>query len=89
MSVDTYTLSSLSMDSSSSRLVALQKLWNYLMSIVANNLLKWNIVITRLGKPSSAEIRGKEEHSSVDHRNLTQFYSLCKPTLIIINFFHF
>lgn len=44
-------------DASQSRLVALQQLWNYLLSIVARTLVRWNIVITRLGKPSSAEIR--------------------------------
>ena len=41
-----------------SRLMALQKLWNYILSIVAGNVLKWNIVITRFGKPSNSEIRG-------------------------------
>ena len=38
--------------------MALQKLWNYILSIVAGNVLKWNIVITRFGKPSNSEIRG-------------------------------
>ena len=37
---------------------ALQKLWAYLISVMATSVLKWNLVITRLGKPSTAEIRG-------------------------------
>ncbi len=37
---------------------ALHNLWIYLLSIMANSVFKWNLVITRLGKPSSVEIRG-------------------------------
>eukprot|EP00731_Ephydatia_muelleri_P022484 Em0015g67a len=44
-------------DAAQSRLIALQHLWNYLLSIVARTLVRWNVVITRLGKPSNAEIR--------------------------------
>ena len=49
-----------------SRLMALQQLWNYLLSIVAGTVVRWNIVITRLGKPSNAEIRG--DTSSYKHQ---------------------
>ncbi len=41
-----------------SRFVVLQKLWTYLISLVSGSLFRWNIVITRFGKPSSSEIRG-------------------------------
>ena len=44
--------------SSGSRTQALQKLWLYLISKVSSSIVTWNIVITRLGKPSSAEIKG-------------------------------
>ena len=37
---------------------ALHNLWIYLLSMMANSVFKWNLVITRLGKPSSVEIRG-------------------------------
>ena len=47
----------LSMDSS--RCMALQKLWDYVCSIVANSVLKWSVVITRFGKPSTSEIRSE------------------------------
>lgn len=43
-----------------SRKDALQKLWSYICSIVADSILKWNIVITRFGKPSNLEIRGEQ-----------------------------
>ena len=55
----THTLSA-----AQSRLIALQHLWNYLLSIVARTLVRWNVVITRLGKPSNAEIRGTPFPSS-------------------------
>jgi hypothetical protein len=42
---------------STSRKEALQKLWSYICSIVGNSILRWNIVITRFGKPSNHEIR--------------------------------
>ena len=44
--------------SSTSRKEALQKLWSYICSVVADSILRWNIVITRFGKPSISEIRG-------------------------------
>jgi hypothetical protein len=42
---------------STSRKEALQKLWSYICSLVADSTLRWNIVITRFGKPSISEIR--------------------------------
>ena len=55
------------MDGAGSRFTALHKLWSYCTSIVANSIIKWNIIITRLGKPSSAEIRGKLLSWHSDH----------------------
>jgi hypothetical protein len=43
--------------SSSIRYQPLERLWVYLLSTISTSVLKWNIVITRFGKPSSAEIR--------------------------------
>lgn len=52
------SLSSVVEGTMGSKFQALQKLWLYLISKVASGVMKWNVVISRLGKPSSAEIKG-------------------------------
>ena len=49
----------------SSRSLALEKLWSYIASIVSGSLIKWSIVITRFGKPSTSEVKG--QHLSLTH----------------------
>lgn len=56
--------------SSGSRTQALQKLWLYLISKVSVGVLTWNIVITRFGKPSSAEIKGIIMHDIFCYINI-------------------
>ena len=42
----------------SSRSLALQKLWRYCMSVVGGSILRWSVVITRVGNPGWGEIAG-------------------------------
>ena len=51
---------SFSIDQSCS--LALKKLWDYVLSIVAGTVFKWSVVITRFGKPSTSEIGRKYMH---------------------------
>ena len=43
----------------SSRSLALQKLWQYCMSVVSGSVLRWSVVITRVGNPGWGEIAGQ------------------------------
>ena len=43
----------------SSRSLALQKLWRYCMSVVSGSVLRWSVVITRVGNPGWGEIAGQ------------------------------
>ena len=42
----------------SSRSLVLQKIWEYCMSVISGTLLRWNIVVTRIGTPSWGELTG-------------------------------
>lgn len=52
---------------STSRKEALQKLWGYICSVVADSIFRWNIVITRFGKPSNSEIRGLHDKPMIPY----------------------
>lgn len=43
----------------SSRSLALQKLWRYCMSVVSGSILRWSVVITRVGNAGWEEIAGQ------------------------------
>jgi len=43
----------------SSRSLALQKLWRYCMSVVCGSILRWSVVITRVGNAGWEEIAGQ------------------------------
>lgn len=62
-----------------SRVVALQKLWMYLTSVVSGGVFRWSLVITRLGKPGNSEIRGiisVNSVSSMEHPHPTPQHTI-------------
>ena len=64
----------------SSRSLALEKLWSYIASIVSGSLIKWSIVITRFGKPSTSEVKG--QHLSLSHTH-THTHTFTHSLLIL------
>jgi hypothetical protein len=45
------------------RFLALQKLWDYCISVISGTLLRWSVVVTRVGVPSWGELTGLHAHN--------------------------